>query len=291
MWAAFGYFWDKKLSADFRDQVRQILLHALREHNLGLLFAVFFDRIFSTTPTSRPSFTRSVFASWVILAILLGSWASYAPHRFFGTWSHVESVAYGLPTWPLIASVFCFAVAINVVGDFFSMWETRFIVGRIATSPGQFLIVWLLLDLIATITIYAASYVLGISIMILLYSLVFDDMTWLAAKIFFDHYLFSVLDQLVIQRGLLFCPPPSDVDLFVIFFYTTLFTSVWIWVFMLGIKLWPICRKLSWILDVENYPVGSAMTIGGVLIGFLVTISLFTWQIFEAGSCLRNELP
>ncbi len=63
----------------------------------------------------------------------------------------------------------------------------------------------------------------------------------------------------------------SDGDVFVIFFYTTLFTSVWVWLFMLGGVLWPLFTWLRGVLRVDKFPVGSAMAIGGVFGGLVVT--------------------
>ena len=44
-----------------------------------------------------------------------------------------------------------------------------------------------------------------------------------------------------------------------------------IWLFMLGGVLWPVFTWLRGVLGVDKYPVGSAMAIGGVFGGLVVT--------------------
>ncbi len=75
----------------------------------------------------------------------------------------------------------------------------------------------------------------------------------------------------MISGGWLYFGADTAYDLIAACFYTTLFTSVWVWIFMLGGVLWPLFSWLSNVLAVDKYPVGSVMAIGGVFLGLAVT--------------------
>ncbi len=156
---------------------------------------------------------------------------------------------------------------------------------------------FLLLDLIATVGIFVLAFacgVLGLSVygMFSLIELNWDDFTisnapgggneiveifdfvslgeWVG--IFRSNWLDDWLgDWLGDLPGNLLFSANSDGDVFVIFFYTTLFTSVWVWLFMLGGVLWPLFTWLRGVLLVDKFPVGSAMAIGGLFAGLVVT--------------------
>ena len=92
-------------------------------------------------------------------------------------------------------------------------------------------------------------------------------------------------DVLVVDQGLLFCSAEPN-DFLSIFFYTTLFASLWAWVFMLGTKLCPLFVWLAGdVLDIDSHPVGAAMTIGGVFFGLMIIISGYVWRLFQSGAC------
>ena len=136
-------------------------------------------------------------------------------------------------------------------------------IGRMATAPGAIRkAAFLLLDLIATVAIYFSA--LGFPILLFDWGFGGD----LARAVDTVDTMFG---NLITKGGFLFSHGFSGNDIFAIYFYTTLFTSVWVWLFMLGGVLWPLFTWLRGALRVDRFPVGSAMAIGGVFGGLVVT--------------------
>ncbi len=135
------------------------------------------------------------------------------------------------------------------------------VIGRMAVTPGAIgKAAFLLLDLTATVTIFVMALFVGTC-------LVFRELSWSTAFL-----VLLTLDALTAEGGLLFSAKET-VSVIAILFYTTLFTSVWVWLFMLGGVLWPLFTWLRGVLGVEKFPVGSAMAIGGVFGGLVVTVA------------------
>ena len=288
-WACsrFGYFWDKddKLEPALRERVRQTLDRVFPADDSAGLFLSFFDNLFDPGGTGRPSLTRSVLASFLVLIVLAVAWALSWPGRAESIFTDlVEGTLRELLDSIMILTLL--AVGTNCIGDFFSLWETRFMMGRVAIARGRRRAILLLSDLVATVLIYGSGVVFGSLLFMAFAELrAFEYIPSLSVIIL--HILtvvFIVFDTLVVDQGLLFCDPEND--FLSIFFYTTLFTSVWAWVFMLGIKLWPLfARMLRETLNVNQYPVGSAMTIGGIFIGLVISFVGYVWKLFQLGTC------
>lgn len=283
--AAFGYFWDtgNKLREEYKERIRRNLNRFSSEDNLASLFLPLFDRLFDPNGTGRPRFWRSVLASCLVLSVLSIVWALLWPERAAGVFSVWETPSLLIMIVPL-------AVGINLIGDIFSLWETRFVVGRMAVSRGSCQAVLLLADLVATMLIYGAGLVFGTFLWIALLMILLEEIPSLGeigeigeiGEGVFD-LVHSALNVLIVDRGLMFCGP-GEMDFLSIFFYTTLFTSVW--VFMLGIKLWPLFTWLSGsVLNINSRPIGALMTIGGVFLGFLVAVLRYVSRMFQSGAC------
>ena len=279
--AAGGYFFDKdnKLREEWRERIRKGLNRASSKDNLASLFLPLFDRLFDPNGTGRPRFWRSVLASCLVLSVLSILWTLHWPERAadaFQEWSPPILLIWIVP----------FAVGINLIGDFFSLWETRFVVDRMAVSRRSCQAVLLLADLVATMLIYGVGLVLGAFLWIALLMILSGEIPSLGeiGEIVFG-FVHSALNFLIVDRGLMFCSP-EQMDYFSIFFYTTLFTSVWVWVFMLGIKLWPLFTWLSGtVLNINSRPVGALMTIGGIFSGLLFAVIHYVSRIFQSGTC------
>lgn len=158
-----------------------------------------------------------------------------------------------------------------------------------AVSRGSCQAVLLLADLVATMLIYGVGLVLGTFLWMALFMILLEEIPSLGdigtiQEAVFD-LVHSVLNVLIVDRGLMFCGS-EQMDFFSIFFYTTLFTSVWVWVFMLGIKLWPLFTWLSGsVLNINSRPVGALTTIGGVFLGLLVAVIGYVSRMFQSGAC------
>jgi len=169
-----------------------------------------------------------------------------------------------------------YAMFINVMGDYFSLWETRLIVGRIAKRilrKHRFLL--LLLDVLVSTLIFVAGLILGSATFLATWVLgggdlsFFGDGSWL-------YHLFSLIKEIMslvfIEGGLSFSDQLGIGSFFGILLYTTFFTSVWVWVFFIGVTFLPFVTQLCRIFKVEKYPVGVAMCVGGAAVGLVTTI-------------------
>ena len=291
--AAGGYFWDEKVTPEIRDNVYKTLKKILSK-DVATLFVAAFDRIFDPHARGRPLFWRSVCASCVAITAVALVWmsrlsqdttgpvayaAEQAPHMF---WSSV--IVYGLWT--------------NIVGDYFSLWETRHIVGLMATTGPRKRMLLVLLDIAATTLIYCTSLVAGLFVGVLLGALEplvrgqgvmtfigFQGPYWDGVWGLFGTRIWAALEAVAVGGGISLCDNNPGA-FHGIFFYTTFLTSIWVWVFMLGIKLWPLFAWLEGtLLNVKKHPVGVAVTIGGVAIGAAITPVGVVMSLFRLGGC------
>ncbi len=278
----FGYFMDNKLDDAFRAKVRDKLTRvppegdATGDDDWPSLFLAMFDRLFDPKGKGRPRFWRSALASMLVLTALIVAWVVLVPERVGGVMPERPEVIPERPGGLLMDAeiyssfifAFFFVLPINIVGDFFSLWESRFVIGRMAVAPGAIRIAaYLFLDLIATIIIFVAAFAVGLWGIGLLGVGVYFEGGEFPIRILF----FEFLSELTTGGGLLFSHKEATIDLFALVAYTTLFTSVWVWLFMLGGVLWPLFTWLRGVLGVDKFPVGSAMAIGGVFGGLVVT--------------------
>ena len=272
----FGYFMDGRLDDAFRAKVRDKLTRvppegdATGDDDWPTLFLTMFDRLFDPKGNGRPRFGRSAAASMLVLTALFVAWVVLVPERAeeaitFENLGYVVTIALGIALFVVLP--------INIVGDFFSLWESRFVIGRMAVAPGTIRIAaFLLLDLIATVIIFVAALAVGTFWIVLFFGLAgnlgFAEILEIAIR---ERIFFSRLIDLTTGGGLLFSHEIWFVHLLALVAYTTLFTSVWVWLFMLGGVLWPLFNWLRGVLGVDKFPVGSAMAIGGLFGGLVVT--------------------
>ena len=269
---SFGWFLDRegRLQEDYRDSIRNGLKSTFVSGDLARLVVRLFDFVFQPTATGRPKLWRSALVSCVLLVMLTAVWWSLWPERAATMWSDVGPI-YVFPA---------FAISINVLGDFLSIWETRLVVGLLARVRGPWRICWLLLDFLATIVIYLSGVVVG-SCLYVVMSEIHDPggiPEALASLALMMPPL--VYYALVDARGLLFVDSADPAwDFLVLCFYTATVTSVWTWIFMVGMKVGPVFKWLvGRALNVDRWPVFFAMTGGGVLVGLAVGILGSIWQ-------------
>ena len=257
---ACSFFLDKVLNIDSKIQVTKRLNGIVGKRGVANLFLPLFDRLFDPKKKGRPNFWRSGVASFVVMAIISVTWWFFYPERASRTLDKV------LEDWQIYATVLIlFAISINMIGDFFSLWETRVVIGRMATAGSRKLQAMLLiLDLVLTVIIYG----LGCVLPTLLFSILARDM---GAAWFITGRLF---EELFYKGGLIFINLDMSIDPFSIFFYTTLFTSVWVWVFMLGVTLWPLLKWILGKLNVNKYPVLVTTVVGEIFLFPILAVIL-----------------
>ena len=222
--------------------------------NWPMTFASVFDDIFGKKHFSWRCFRRSCIASFVSLTIMILLWLSMQ--------SHVYDPG---------EILFCLALGaiVNLIPDYFSLLETRYIIKKISNTSSTIKILGLLaIDIIATVFIFVFPLIL------------FSVFEMVDRGRFSFSYLFSEMAELLVSGFLfedddtLFGPFPT----FGIWLYTTFFTSVWIWLYVLSgliVKVGAfsgiLIGRMRRILDIENKPLRS---MGMVCILFVSLIFL-----------------
>jgi Serine/threonine protein kinase len=216
-------------------------------------FTGLFDAVFSDDHFSWTCFWRSALVSVLTVGFFFtGALALGIPLSAFPGGDYV-----GVLKFIALGSV------LNTVVDYFSLYETRWVLGRMSHSKHAGLdVAYLVLDLILTQTIFA----FGVAVVLLGTTLVFAPPEGTEISLL-NAPLFGFFGGYAIFYDLSSFSPTA---------YSTLFTSLWVWLyvgagFLLRI-LQPILESLDWIkhlLDVERRP---AETIG-LLLAVLASVS------------------
>lgn len=266
-WKADGY-----ISEDLREDLSRYLLR-IKPERVGaavsvwpLHFATLFDKVFGSKHISVRCFARSCIASLGALAMALVVYAYAAP----ADWDYVKhAVASGdrlaffwsfVPGWLLVF----FFVMLNLIPDYLSLLETRFVIRRmtsVGSMSGQ--IIWLVFDFAATLAIF----VIPVAV-------------------------FGILDGMpaiesirnVLAAGVLSPSVPVDGRILAVFLWTTFATSVWVWIYWAAQRLTRFTSSinqgvkfLKYALPIKKRPlrsVGTVMALLGCLSFWAVTVPL-----------------
>ena len=268
----FGYFLDDKIDANIKKQTYQLLDKASRT-NWPEVFISLFDRMFSSGDSGRPAFWRSALASCIAFSAVT---VIFVINRISINGEIFGDVGI---SWSLLVLLFPYVVAVNVVGDHFSLWQTRFVLGlMIERRSSRSRLFLLVLDAVASALIYFFSVIAGSALFLGILVLAGGQMSFFEEGSWMYHFLSltgEVFSELLQNGGLTFSNPDNFGNFFGILLYTTLVTSVWIWAFLVGIIILPIFFRLWNVFKVKENPVGAAMCTGGVAIGLLTFMLLF----------------
>ena len=229
-------------------------------------FLEMFDEIFGSKTTKRPRILRSSLASLSILAIITFVW-------LINDFSNIKYSFEGTISSLLWMFAITYAITINIIGDYFSLWETRFIVSRMKKGGHKRRLLLLFSDFVASMIIFFVGLVIGTVIVNSYLPQLGTSDGW------YNDTVSTLIEIFVeISEGVIILSHQDEFwNIFGIFLYTTFFTSIWVWAFQIGLTLWPILKWLRKLLDVDEYPVGSAMTIGGAVLGlatFAITLAI-----------------
>ena len=223
-------------------------------------FASVFDSIFGKKHFSWRCFRRSCVASLIAVLVMTFIWAALRP-------LHARHQMENFVSKPgeFLVVVIVFA-GLNLLPDYVSLLESRYILRRMSAvqhSTGRILSL-LVLDVVLTVSIFFAA--------LLLLGFGFNYPFGKSAANILELYGEGVAE--ILNHGVFLSSPGGSLSLG-IFFYTTFFTSVWVWLYAIsglvvkvgeyfGITVSPI----RWFLDIENKPLHSL----GVISMLLVTL-------------------
>ena len=203
-----------------------------------------FDRIFGERHLTLRCFFRSCVASLLAVFAITIMWIVMVedptPRQAYFSYLAID----------LIMAIFGFALVLNLVPDYISLLETRWILHNVAHADVKKLIVLLVLDVIITGGIFACGF----------------GIVWVVIGESVAEYLE------LMGMGILFRSYGSGLSLG-IFFYSTYFTSVWLYLFIassIATKLlYSLGRVGNWVIasrDIEGKPYQS---MGLITIGIL----------------------
>ena len=279
-WFSFGYYIDTKLNNAYRETVFKTMNTVKGENNPVNLFLGIFDLIFKPNEVRMPRIGRSILASCISLTVVI-----FLMMLILGT-ERIEILIDDLNGPEIIAPII-YLICLNFIGDILSLWETRIVMGRMANTEGQYQWLFLILDLIATILVFmvGVAIVVLVVFVILLANAIISELPFSEFHEAFDVFP-NTFELLFLEKGWLFCYPGEEREVLAIYFYTSLFTSVWLWIFWIGVKAWPLFRWIGGVLNVDKFPVGSAMALGSVSFCFIaITAMSLLWILWGGHFC------
>ena len=268
----FGYFMDDKIDHRYRTTSYELLAR-INKDLWPRLFLSLYDHVFRSSTNGRPQFRRSASATFVAMAIVGAVWFVHQPTviEIFAR----EGWEY---TWMILLVLLPFVIVINLVGDYFSFWETRIVlVGMTRTRSSLVRALLIVADMIASMAIYAVGLTLGL----FLGPPVWEVFGVLVAPTGWE-LVGDVFHWVIFEHTLLLSNPDEIANFFGVLFYTTMSTSIWLWVYLCGLTVWPFLTFLRNVLDIKKHPVGALMAIGGAVMGVFVGAILFlggSWEL------------
>ena len=222
-----------------------------------MTFAIIFDRIFGERHLSLRCFNRSCVASFASVAIVTLAWGAMRPSQFTNFFHEAGTIS--------IPVMFYVTVILNLIPDYFSLLETRYVIKWMGYKPSIFRIwFFLAIDLVATAAIGLGA-ILGAGII-----LIFPNKTITEILSWFLEYSLplSVPETGLVSLG--------------IWFYAAFFTSVWVWLYALSGSIVKLAEYLGVginrfkvLLDIENKPLRSLGFVSIVLFTIAYSVLLF----------------
>ena len=214
---------DRLLHPARRDEIALWLMGAHSEQNWSRSFVTLFDAVFGNRHLSLRCVARSAVASLIAVAVI---WVLMG---------NLGALKLRVRSELSLGGVLVIALAINVLADYLSLLETRFLLGRMHR----------LRSVVAQVAVLLADLVISAAII------------WLAIAA----YLTSPLYQGEAES---FAEILGVFSIFSVLFYSTFLTSVWTWAYILSTWIMRAFTRLGLadLLDVENKPV---LVLGGVL--------------------------
>ena len=215
-------------------------------------FLSMFDSIFGKRHLSWRCIWRSCVASMAGVMVLMLVWATL---RF----DEIEFIINMVDPVPFFIMVIVSPLILNAVPDYVSLCETRFVLRWMSCKPSSS---WIVLLLILDAVVTGLIFCLGAVVLILIVS---GGPISKAIKILLGLLLPGL--RLSSENG---------TTPFGIFFYSTYFTSVWVWLYVLSggvIRTLGLgVRVLQKFLDIDNAPIRAIGFVASCIVAILLFI-------------------
>lgn len=221
-------------------------------------FTAIFDSIFGEQHFSWKCFIRSTIAS--VSAVIIMSLVVWATNE------HLWDEFLGNGMFSAVMQVLFITLMVNILPDYLSLLETRYVIGYVSRS-GIFGRSFLLLaDLVATTAIFVVALVIAR----ILGSVIFQT------DLPFDVLILDVIEEIpeFIVNGSTF-RSGGDGSITGIWFYSTFFTSVWVWLFYLSSLFAKLFRFIGKYFDIDRKPLRSL----GFICTLIITLLFMVWPL------------
>jgi serine/threonine protein kinase len=236
---------EKVMSGEGRAAVCDWLLRedfVRRSSNWPSTFVDLFDAVFTKHHLSWACFWRSALTSALVVTLLLAGFLGFGLLDGFVPDSTTDASAFALLSMPVL---------LNVGIDYLSLAETRWVLGRMTRTDRSLAHVgYLALDLVLTL--------LCIFVPVALVQL---TVTMPAAPVWSGDFWVETLQTLGVVAEWLLRFNEDDARFLSVMMFSTLFTSVWVWLYVgAGLvlrTLHPMLKSLDWLtqyLNVEARP-------------------------------------
>ncbi|PSQ96467.1 MAG: hypothetical protein BRD55_06450 [Bacteroidetes bacterium SW_9_63_38] len=255
---------EKVMSTESRAAVSDWLLQehfAERHSNWPGTFVALFDALFTRKHLSWTCFRRSAFTSVVVMSILFAGFAGFGLITLPTTLSDLAEIALLLG----------FPVALNIVIDYTSLFETRWVLGQMSmTDHTAKHVGYLGLDLFLT----GLCVILPVSVLQIFGLGVMTEFSAMTTAFWYQlgSALLNMMELFltITPEGLGEIPRVMSIMLF-----STLFTSIWVWLYAVAggvLRVFqPVLESLDWLkrhLNVESRP----LHVMGMLLALLISI-------------------
>ncbi|MGR3311065.1 MAG: hypothetical protein ACUZ77_09835 [Candidatus Brocadiales bacterium] len=222
-------------------------------------FAYVFDSIFTNKHLSWKCFLRSCISSLIAVVVLSLVWL-WIDQEGYNSYMKNQRED---PNWYFI---FLLPLILNILPDYISLFQTRYILKRMQGTPRT--LIFLGIDACLTFLIASLAFFNIFWINLLYESFWKGEIAWYILKEFRDYFP-EVLGFYTNEVTTPIC----------IFFYSTFFTSVWIWFYILGLGIIRILYGFAFFvnflqntLNIEERPLRSIgfVTMVIVILGYLI---------------------
>jgi hypothetical protein len=219
-------------------------------------FAKIFDRVFGEKHLSWKCFLRSAMASCVAIALTL--FVTFAVHN--RNWYVAKSIIHEGHLW-----FFLIVLVVNVIPDYVSLLETRFLLRFASRSSPLDKIGVLCLDFILTLYIGLVSVTYGLSTV-----LASTDKGLTVSALLSPKVLLSAFNpvELYISSAMV-----NELGVASLWFYPVFFTSIWLWLYACSGFMLKLARRFdigfNWFnrhMDIEKKPLQCIGLVAGAIV-------------------------
>ena len=241
-------------------------------------FIEWFDRLFRVRRVRMlgfelvlPRFWRSALASFLALCAAVIVWFANK-----GGFSQPPNGATNVPL--LLVLYGGAAVVTNIIPDYLSLVESRFVLGKMSESRSALgRLAWLGVDACATTAIvFCFLWISGL----LLLPLVPENSLYAVGCLTRDNFTFARMVDIAIA-GLTFSTPPGTInyDVSGVYIFSSFFTSFWVWLYLGSGLLLRLAQRIPGLRDflrdacrIEDYPLRVLALVSGLVALVLVSV-------------------